>query len=125
MYGALLIQREPAIRHGVVMAAVGDFGDWFVLGRRLPPADSVRYRQRMSVVAPTRYLRCARNVDVLFQFAETDRFVTREQAAGLVASAPAAKSALWYAGGHELQDASRKDRLEWLIARIGAPTGRP
>jgi hypothetical protein len=123
MYGALLLRRESAIRHAVVMAAVGDFGDWFVLGRKMAPADSLRYRERMSVAAPTRYLRCASSVDLLFQFAENDRFVSREQAAALVAGAPAAKNVLWYPGGHELQDASRKDRLEWLIERIGTPSG--
>jgi predicted esterase len=119
MYGALLMQREPAIRHAVVMAAVGDFGDWFVLGRKLTQADSIQYRQRMAAVAPSRYLRCIGKADVLFQFAENDRFVSRAQAAVLIDNAPAEKSVLWYAGGHELQDASRKDRLDWLIKRIG------
>ena len=119
MYGALLMQREPAIRHAVVMAAVGDFGDWFVLGRKLTQGDSIQYRQRMAAVAPSRYLRCTGKVDVLYQFAENDRFVSRAQAAVLIDHAPAEKTVLWYPGGHELQDASRKDRLDWLIQRIG------
>jgi predicted esterase len=120
MYGALLVQQENAIRHTVIMTAVPDFADWFLFERKLGDSDAHQYRQRMSVVAPSRYLRCARGIDVLFQFAENDRYVSREQASAFIDSAPAAKTVLWYPGGHELQDASRKDRVAWLIKRIEA-----
>ncbi|PYX06210.1 MAG: hypothetical protein DMG88_19185 [Acidobacteria bacterium] len=123
MYGALLLQRENAIRHAVMMAAVPDFADWFLLERKLRDSDARQYRQRISTVAPSRYLGCARNVDVLFQFAENDRFVSREQASAFIASAPADKTVLWYPGGHELQDASRKDRVAWLVKRIETQGG--
>ncbi len=119
MFGALLLPREIAIRHAVLMAAVPDFADWFLLERKLSETETEQYRQRMSVVAPSRYLRCARNVDVLFQFAESDRYVSREQASAFIESAPADKTVLWYPGGHELQNASRKDRVEWLLKWVG------
>jgi predicted esterase len=117
MYGALLLQQENAIRHAVMMAAVPDFADWYLLGRKLSDSDARQFRERMSPIAPSRYLRCARNVDVLFQFAENDRFVSREQASAFIGSAPTEKTVLWYSGGHELQDASRKDRVAWLVKR--------
>ncbi len=120
MYGALLLQQENAIRHAVIMAAVPDFADWFLFERKLSDADSRQYRQKISAIAPARYLRCARNADVLFQFAQNDRFVSREQASAFIDSAPADKTVLWYPGGHDLQDASRKDRVAWLVKRIEA-----
>jgi pimeloyl-ACP methyl ester carboxylesterase len=92
MYGALLLPRENAIRHAVLMAAVPDFADWFLLERKLSETETEQYRQRMSVVAPSRYLRCARNVDVLFQFAENDRYVSGEQTSAFIDSAPADKA---------------------------------
>lgn len=124
MYGTLVLRREKALRHAVVMAAVGDFSDWFLLGRKLATADSLAYRQRLAVLAPTHYLGCAETKDVLFQFADTDRFVTRAQAGALVDAAPAEKSVVWYPGGHELQEASRNDRVEWLLKRVGTISGQ-
>jgi hypothetical protein len=119
MYGALLLQRESAIRLAVMMAAVPDFADWFLFERKLSESDARQYRQRISTIAPSRYLRCARNVDVLFQFAENDRYVSREQGSAFIDSAPADKTVLWYPGGHGLQDASREDRVDWLVKRVG------
>jgi predicted esterase len=92
MYGALLLPRENAIRHAVLMAAVPDFADWFLLERKLSESETQQYRERMSVVAPSSYLRCARNVDVLFQFAENDRYVSGEQTSAFIDSAPADKA---------------------------------
>ena len=53
---------------------------------------SQQYRQRMSTVAPSRYLQCVRNVDVVFQFAENAVYVSREQASAFIDSAPADKA---------------------------------
>lgn len=117
MYGSLVLANEP-VRHAVVMAAVPDFSDWFLLGRKLSPGDSAAYRKRMSALAPSQYLRCSK-ADVLFQFAENDRFVSRDQANAFVNSAPAGKKVEWYPGGHELQDASRASRLTWLSNQLG------
>jgi len=74
----------------------------------------------VQAIAPSRYLRCAPKLDVLFQFAETDRFVSRKQANDFIESAPAQKEVRWYTAGHELQEPSRKDRVAWLKQRIGS-----
>ncbi len=119
MYGTLLLKSEPAIHHAVLMAAVPGFADWFLLGRKLSPADEQAYRKKTVEISASRYLHCSKTTNVLFQFAESDRFVSRKQADEFVASAPAQKQVLWYAGGHELQGVSRKDRIDWLKRQIG------
>ena len=125
MYGALMLKNQDSIRHAVIMAAVPDFADWFLLGQKLSNTEEKQYRQKVQAIAPSRYLRCAPKLDVLFQFAETDRFVSRKQANDFVESAPAEKEVLWYAGGHELQEPSRKDRIAWLKQRIGSARAIP
>lgn len=119
MYGALMLKEIPSIRHAVLMAAVPDFADWFLLGRKLTPDQTDAYRKRLVAVSPSRYLKCSGATDVLFQFAETDRFVTRKQADDFTVAAPSEKKVLWYPGGHELQAASRADRVGWLKERVG------
>ncbi|HEV8590116.1 MAG TPA: alpha/beta hydrolase [Pyrinomonadaceae bacterium] len=120
MYGALLLPRQPAIKQAVIMAAVPDFADWFLLGRKLSKEEEEKYRNTVSPIAPSRYLRCAGKANILFQFAETDRFVGKKQADDFIASALGEKQTLWYAGGHELQEPSRKDRINWLKQRVGS-----
>jgi pimeloyl-ACP methyl ester carboxylesterase len=119
MYGTLLLKSEPTIRHAALVAAVPDFADWFLLGRKLSIQEQEAYRKTMTAIAASRYLRCAKTANILFQFAESDRFVSRKQADEFVGSAPAQKQVLWYAGGHELQAPSRKDRIDWLKQNIG------
>lgn len=120
MYGALLIARSPSIHHAVVMAAVPDFADWFLLGRKLPQAEEAAYRTTMAPFAPARHLACSGNVDVLFQFAQSDKFVNHEQADAFVAGSPVEKQVRWYPGGHALQHESQSDRIAWLNTRVGS-----
>jgi hypothetical protein len=122
MYGTLLLRSESTIRHAVLMAAVPDFADWFLLGQKLNASQQEAYRKKTAPIAASRYLRCAKTGDVLFQFAENDRFVSRRQADDFIASAPAQKQVLWYAGGHEMQAVSRKDRVTWLKQRLSSTT---
>jgi len=121
MYGALLLHKNPEVHHAVLMAAVPDFADWFLLGRKLQPAETDTYRKKLSVIMPSRCLKCSGVSDVLFQFAENDRFVNRDQASRFIAGAPQRKQVLWYPGGHELESVSRKDRVQWLRERVGHP----
>ena len=125
MYSALMLKNQDSIRHAVIMAAVPDFADWFLLGQKLSNTEEKQYRQKVQPIAPSLYLRCAPKLDVLFQFAETDRFVSRKQANDFVESAPAQKEVLWYTAGHELQEPSRKDRIAWLKQRIGSARAIP
>ncbi len=120
MYGVLMLKNQESIRQAVIMAAVPDFADWFLLGQKLSNTEEKQYRQKVQAIAPSRYLRCAPKLDVLFQFAETDRFVSRKQANDFIESAPAQKEVRWYTAGHELQEPSRKDRVAWLKQRIGS-----
>lgn len=119
MYGTLLLKSEPVIHHAVLMAAVPDFADWFLFGRKLSTQEQEAYRKKVTAIAASRYLRCSKTTNVLFQFAESDRFVSRKQADEFLAGAPAQKQVLWYAGGHELQAPSRKDRIDWLKRQVG------
>jgi dienelactone hydrolase len=54
----------------------------------------------------------------LFQYAERDEFITREDAAAYAAAAPEPKRCAWYATDHAFDAAARRDRAAWLRERL-------
>ena len=55
----------------------------------------------------------------LFQYAERDEFITREDAEAYAAAAPALKRVAWYATDHAFDAPARLDRARFLRERLG------
>jgi hypothetical protein len=120
MYGALLAAVDPRVKGLVMLAAVPSWSDWFVpywdvLGG-LTQAD---YRRRMADLDPVAYLGRIAPRPILFQFAATDRYVSREAADAIVAAAGEPKSSKAYDADHELANPTASaDRVAWLATLL-------
>jgi len=49
-----------------------------------------------------------------------DPWFTREEAEALIAAAREPKHLVWYEAGHNLDDQSYRDRLDWLAEALGS-----
>jgi uncharacterized protein len=54
----------------------------------------------------------------LFQYAEQDEWIPRDDAEEFVAAAPQGKGVAWYACDHAFDAAARRDRAAWLRERL-------
>jgi predicted esterase len=115
MYGALTAGAERARLKGFVfMAGTQSFSDWFLLWPKRDEAGRQQVIAHLAVLDPTRHLALAGPLPMLFQFATNDRFVTRDAAEAIVASAKGPHDVKWYDAPHELNAAAAIDRLAWL-----------
>lgn len=120
MFNSILAGLEGDLRALVVMAAVPEFGEWFLIGSELEGSAREEYAGALADLAPARFLARA-EVPVLFQFGEDDLFfVPRERAEALVASAAGPTTVRWYDSDHAIHHhaTARTDRVEWLLERI-------
>jgi cephalosporin-C deacetylase-like acetyl esterase len=117
MFGAVLAGVDKRIKTYVLLALVGDFGDWFLYNRPKPAA----YRNTMRTVAPLEYVKQAAPASILFQFATSDKYVSSSASGDLFDAASEPKRVAKYPSNHALhknQEAAR-DRLEWLQKELG------
>jgi predicted esterase len=115
MYGALVAGVDPTrLKAFVFMAGTQSFSDWFLLW---PKRDEAVRRQVIAALAPldpTRHLARTGALQMLFQFATRDKFVTKAAAEAVAASAQGPKDVRWYDAEHELNADATRDRLAWL-----------
>jgi predicted esterase len=121
MYGALVAGVDAARLKGFVfMAGTRSFSDWFLLWPKRDDAATAAVVGRLAPLDPTRHLPKAGALPTLFQFATHDKFVTKEAAETLVASAAGPTDVRWYDAEHALNAEATRDRLAWLRARLFA-----
>jgi len=115
MYGALAAGVEASrLKAFVFMAGTQSFSDWFLLW---PKRDEAVRRQVIAALAPldpTRHLARTGALQMLFQFATRDKFVTKAAAEAVAASAQGPKDVRWYDAEHELNADATRDRIAWL-----------
>jgi dienelactone hydrolase len=58
---------------------------------------------------------------IFFQFARHDEYISYAEAAKFVDAASGARVAKWYEGGHQFNEAARRDRVGWLSTILGFP----
>jgi dienelactone hydrolase len=80
----------------------------------IPKEDFERYVKDISVIDANQYIGKATPSVLFFQFAEQDEFITKEDAVKYFQLASEPKEVKWYEGGHELNKAARRDRIEFL-----------
>ena len=93
------------------------FANWFVK-YFVRGASLSEYQQAFAPLDPVSYVGEAPPATVFLQFAESDRYVPGYIADQLTEAAGDAVQAEAYGGGHELDDAARKDRLAWLRGEL-------
>lgn len=121
MFGIVLTGIDPRISTCVVMTAVPDFSDWFLMSSALMLDEREAYRADLQAVAPVQYAAYAAPASLFFQFARRDMYVSEKRANALFEAASEPKRIEWYESGHGLhrnEDATH-DRLEWLRTELG------
>jgi pimeloyl-ACP methyl ester carboxylesterase len=119
MFGSLLIA-DGRPRAYALMAPDATFANWFVK-YFVRGASLSEYQQAFAPLDPVSYVGEAPPATVFLQFAESDRYVPGYIADRLTEAAGDAVKAEAYGGGHELDDAARKDRLAWLRRELQLP----
>ena len=121
MYGAIVSGVEKRVKTYVFTAGLGNFGDWSL---KYWPATASKgeeaYRQTLNEVDPINHISRAAPAALLFQFANTDKYIPKTAANQFFDAASKPKHILWYDAEHELNvEAARNDRREWLTRQLG------
>ena len=121
MYGSILAGLDHRVKTYVLIAGMGNFGDWSL---KYWPATGAQgaapYRQAMKEVDPIEYISRAKPARLLFQFASRDIFISKSVADEFYAAASDPKQVMWYDSEHDLDmESVRNDRREWLTKHLG------
>lgn len=120
MYGSILSGVEHRVRAYVFIAAIGNFSDWSL---KYWPATAARgeqaYRQALEEVDPIHYVSRAAPAALLFQFSNSDMYISKEAASAFYARASGPKQIKWYDADHDLNvEAARSERRAWLTRQL-------
>ena len=131
---AVLAGVDPRCRACVLIAGAPSFTD-VALGNlpMLAGDELAHYREVMAPIDPLTFIGRVAPAPLFFQFGERDRVFSRERSEAFAAGAGDPKLVRWYDTDHAFEsEEARRDRLEWLQARLGTgyrrmkgATGRP
>ena len=125
MYGAINAGVDKRVKTYILIAGIGSFSNWsldYWLKATPAPAKEA-YRLAFIPIDPITRIAHAKPASLLFQFANADEHITKEQAIAFYDAASEPKQVKWYEGKHELRvEAARNDRREWLIRQLNLST---
>jgi cephalosporin-C deacetylase-like acetyl esterase len=118
MYGMMAAGLDRRARTYVYLAVVPSLNDWAFLARQ--PASKAAYLRQNAVLELTDYLRQVKNASTLFQFANTDTYVSRAETAVVLAATCAPKERRFYDTDHAMAvPQAAADRDAWLSKELG------
>jgi fermentation-respiration switch protein FrsA (DUF1100 family) len=100
------------------MAGTQSFSDWFLYTPTRQGAARERFIAKLAPLDPVKYLPRVAPRPILLQFANDDKFVSKEAAAALAKAAGTAKTVKYYNAQHELSAEATRDRIEWLTREL-------
>lgn len=125
MYGAINAGVDKRVKTYILIAGIGSFSNWsleYWLKAAPAPAKEA-YRLALKPIDPITRIPDAKPASLLFQFANADEHITKEQAIAFYDAASQPKQIKWYEGKHELRvEAARNDRREWLMRQLNLST---
>jgi dienelactone hydrolase len=123
MFGALASGVERRVRTWVFVAGLGNFSDWSLKYWPVTAKGGTdAYRRAVGDLDPIRHVSHAAPATLLFQFAETDHYITKEAATAFFAEASQPKQVNWYKAEHDMNvEFARSDRREWLTKELRLP----
>jgi hypothetical protein len=117
MFGSILVADKRPQAY-VFMAPDATFSNWFIK-YFVRGASKAELDQAFAPFDPVNNVADAAPASVFFQFAKSDRYVPGYVADKLYEAASDPKSEKSYESSHELDDAARADRLDWLRSELG------
>ncbi len=118
MYGALAVAADRRVSRFVFMAGTQSFSDWFLYTPKREGPARERFIAKLAPLDPVKYLPHIAPRPILLQFANNDKFVSKEAAAALAKAAGNAKTVKYYNAEHELSAEAARDRVEWLTREL-------
>ncbi|NTX04322.1 acyl-CoA thioester hydrolase/BAAT C-terminal domain-containing protein [Myxococcus sp. CA040A] len=128
MVGGALAGVEPRLRAFVLMNGVGDYSKSIremeldnekQLANAMSKEDFAKLVRKMAVLDGVVGVGHAAPRALFFQNGRSDAWVTAAQVNTFIDAATMPKLAKVYEGGHELGDAARRDRAQWLRTHLG------
>lgn len=126
--GGALAGAEPRLRAFVLMSGLGNFSN------AIRETEGPNEKKLHDAVSKERFETLVRNMEALdgavgvrnaapaalfFQYGRSDAWVTYAEARAYIDAAKEPKLFKFYEGGHELSEAARRDRAQWLRAHLG------
>jgi dienelactone hydrolase len=120
MFGGILSGIESRIKTYVLVAGMGNFGDWSLKYWTGPASAGERaYRDTLDPVDPIHYVAHAAPASLFFQFARTDKYISAETAGAFSGAASSPKEVRSYETTHEMDIPEvGRDRYDWLKREI-------
>jgi len=121
MYGSIVAGVEKRAKAYILVAGMGSFSDWSL---KFWPATAAAqgeevYRRGMDAVDPVRYIARAAPAALLFQFANSDKYISKATATAFFDAGSKPKQVAWYEAEHDLNvEAARRDRRVWLVRQL-------
>jgi dienelactone hydrolase len=120
MYGAIVSGVDHRVKAYVLIAGLGKFSPWSLKYWPKTAAQGTdAYEQAVAPFDPITHVSRAAPAAFLFQFANTDEYITRDEANAFFNQASKPKEIKWYDGEHDMNvEAARKDRDAWLAQQL-------
>ena len=118
MFGALAVAVDPRPTHFVFMAGTRSFTDWYLFTPKREGQARDRFIAELAPLDPVKYLPKIAPRPVLLQFANNDKFVSKEAAAALADAASQPKTVKYYDAQHALNAEATRDRQAWLTREL-------
>jgi dienelactone hydrolase len=119
MYGMLAAGVDRRARTYVYVAVAPSLSHWAFFGRQ--PASKADYLRQNAVLELTDSISQVTGASTLFQFAESDTYVSRADTSVLLAAANAPKERKFYPADHSMSvPKAAEDRAAWLVKELGA-----
>jgi len=121
MFGSIMAGIDKRMKACVLVAGMGNFGDWSLKYWKKPSEDGAEnYRNSLTPVDPVGYISNAKPTALFFQFANKDIYISKETALEFYNAATEPKLVKWYDTEHEMMiPLVRKDRIEWMKNQLG------
>ena len=121
LLGGVLAGIEGRLKAIVLVAGASSFVDVAVANVPSLSGEALEhYRRGMGPIDPTRYVALPRAAPLFLQFGERDEFFGDETSRRLADAATEPKLVRWYDADHYFRsEEARRDRVEWLHARLG------
>ena len=117
MYGAVLAGVDARVRWYVLMAGNPSFEKWYTYSAK--PKDPAGFTAQMASIDPGAFLATSKAEAFLFQFADSDPYVSSGEALAFASAAPLPRGVFWYRAKHSLNvPEAFSDRIAWLDARL-------
>jgi cephalosporin-C deacetylase-like acetyl esterase len=120
MYGGIITAVERRVHAYVLIAGLGKFSPWSLkYWPKTAAKGNEAYEQAVASLDPIAHVSHARGAAFLFQFANADEFITKDEANAFFNQATKPKDIKWYDAEHDLRlEAARNDRRDWLTRQL-------